>query len=308
MEVKYMMLKKILKHILPNPFEGVYNIGFIPKKYINSCRDWYRGVQWIDTNGFEKDGWFADPFFYGMDDCYFTLLAEQWYYPINRGRLVKLIISRDYKLINVIPILTLDSHLSFPNIWREGGKTYVYPENCQGGTLSMWEFDGDKMYNPRILISEPLIDSQIVKLKDEYFVFAVRFQTGDWTETQQLQIWRSKDLFGPYELIQTIKNIKNHERGAGEVIIVDENTIIRPAQNCEGAYGKEVLLYKMVYDGNQFTEHEFKRISPLGGCKFGEVLHSFNIHGNMCVIDGFAHHHKILYNLLKKTIYHNKQV
>ena len=302
------MLKSLIKKFFPNPFAGDYHIGFVCKDDINKQYDWYKNVVWIDTNGFEKDGWFADPFFYEMDDSCITLLAEQWYYPINRGRLVKMVISYDYKLINVVPILTLDSHLSFPNIWREGDKTYVYPENYEGGTLSIWGFDGHKMYNPRTLISEPLIDSQIVKLKDEYFIFAVRFQTGDWTDTQQLQIWKGKDLFGPYKQIQTIKNIKNYERGAGEIVVIDDATILRPSQNCEGGYGKEVILYKMTYDGVSFREEEHSRISPLTNCKYGEVLHTYNVLNNLCVIDGFAHYHRMWYEFLKKTIYKNKQV
>lgn len=28
-------------------------------------------------------------------------------------------------------------------------------------------------------------------------------------------------------------------------------TLLRPAQNCDGAYGKETIMYEMNYDGSQ---------------------------------------------------------
>ena len=302
------MLKSFIKKIFPNPFSGEYHIGFVCKDCINKISDWYRNVVWIDTNGYEKEGWFADPFFYSVDDNEIVLLAEQLYYPINRGRLVKMTLDKQYKLLSVEPILTLDTHLSFPNVWRENNKIYVYPENYQGGALSIWEFDGYQMSNPKVLIPEPLIDSQIVKLNNEYFIFAVKYQSGEWSDTQHLQIWKSSNLFGPYEHIQTISSSKNYERGAGEIIVIDDKTIIRPAQNCEGGYGKEVILFKMTYDGIYFKEEELERISPSTKSKYGEVLHTYNVMGRVCVIDGFTHYHRLWYKFLKKTIYRDKQV
>lgn len=302
------MLKKILKKIIPSPCAGAYHIGFINTELINKTTDWYKNVVWIDTNGFEKDGWFADPFFYCVDDNEIVLLAEQLYNPINRGRLVKMTIDRQYKLLSVDPILTLDTHLSFPNIWREKNKIYVYPENYQGGALAIWEFDGNQLSNPQVLISEPLNDSQMVKLKDEYFIFAVVNKTGTYADTQHLQIWKSKNLLGPYEHIQTISNTKNYERGAGEVIVVDDNTIIRPAQSCDGSYGKEVILFKMTYDGKQFVEEEIEHIIPLINKKYGEALHTYNVCGDLCVIDGYEHQNRFFYKLAKKTFYRNKEV
>ena len=125
------MIKQVLKKILPNPYKGEYYIGFVDKKDIVPDSDsWYDKVKWIDVNRYKKEGWFADPFFYEVTDTHIILFAEEWLYEIKRGRLVKLTIRRkDYFLEKVDPILTLDTHLSFPIIWKEDGKTYVYPEN-----------------------------------------------------------------------------------------------------------------------------------------------------------------------------------
>lgn len=302
------MLKSRIKKIIHSLIDGRYHIGFVNNDNINKDDKWYKDVNWINTNGFEKDGWFADPFFYEVNENYVILLAEQFYYPINRGRLVKLIINRgNYILEEVHPILTLETHLSFPNIWREDNKVYVYPENYQGKALCIWEFNGDKMCNPKTLIEEPLIDAQVTKIKNEYFIFGVKYVSGSWSDTKELQIWKSESLFGPYLHIQTIHNDYNYERGAGEIIMTN-NTILRPAQNCEGGYGKETILFKMIYDGKKFLEEEVCRISPLKGCKYNKVLHTFNQFDNLCVIDGFTYKYPLIYNLLKRTIYRNKQI
>lgn len=302
------MLKKIIKEFIPSPCTGSYYLGFINKDLINANSDWFNQVKWMNTNGFEKEGWFADPFFYLVNDNEIVLLAEQLYYPINRGRLVKLTLDKDFNLQSVKPILTLDTHLSFPYIWTEEGCTYIIPENHQGGNLSIWDFDGEKMSNPQILIPEALNDSQLVKLKDEYFIFAVKHHVGAWAETRHLHIWKSKNLLGPYQHIQTISNTGNYERGAGGIVVIDTNTILRPAQSCDGAYGKEVILFKMTYDGTQFLEEEIERISPLSNKKYGEALHTYNVYGGLCVIDGFEHQNRLLYKLCKKLFYRNKEV
>jgi hypothetical protein len=165
----------LLKKKILELADGEYYIGFLDKDDIKTCPLWYDKVKWIKTNGFEKDGWFADPFILEVTDDKIILLAEQFYYPINRGRIVQLTLDKSYKLLNVKPILTLSTHLSFPNIWRENGKTYVYPENYQGGALRIYEYKEQGLVNPRTIINEPLLDSQMIKINDKYFVFAVKY-------------------------------------------------------------------------------------------------------------------------------------
>ena len=298
------MIKQVLKKILPNPYKGSYYVGFADKKDIVPDSDsWYDKVKWVDVNQYKKEGWFADPFFYEVTDTHIILFAEEWHYEINRGRLVKLTIRRkDYYLEKVDPILTLDTHLSFPIIWNEDGKIYVYPENEQGGALKIYEFDSSthRLVNPRVLINEHLIDSQIAKIDNNYFIFGVILTSGAWSDTRLLQIYKSDNLFGPFTHIQTIENSNNQERGAGDIIVTQQGTILRPAQNCDGAYGKETIIYEMNYDGCQFIEKELYRILPNEKMCKGEVLHTYNEYNDLCVIDGFQHEHPLLFKLVKR--------
>lgn len=290
-----------LRKFIPSPLEATYHIGFVENPdLIHASNSWYDSVRWIDSRDFDKEGWFADPFFLSMDNDSIVLLAEEFYYAINRGRLVKMTIRRsDYRLLDVKPILTLDTHLSYPIVWKDGQKTYIYPENYQGGALRLWEFDEDKLTNPQVLINERLLDSQMVKIEDTYYIMGVKYVEGKWEETRTLYIYQSNKLKGPYQLIQIIQNDKNEERGAGQISQTDDGKILRPAQCCEGFYGKETIIYEMTLEDGQFEEKEISRVIPDRKHRNGLLLHTFNKMNGMAVIDGLRWEHPILRNLTK---------
>lgn len=295
------------RKLIPSPLEATYHIGFVENPdMIHSSASWYDRVRWIDSRAFDKEGWFTDPFFLSMDEDCIVLLAEEFYYDISRGRLVKMTIRRsDYRLLDVEPILTLETHLSYPIVWQEGQKTYVYPENYQGGALRLWEFDGAKLTNSHVLIQEPLLDSQMVKIRDIYYIMGVKFEVGKWEETRTLYIYQSNSLLGPFQFLQTIHNDKNEKRGAGQIIHTDDGRLLRPAQCCEGFYGKETIIYEMMLENGKFEEEEIGRIVPDRKHRNGLVLHTFNMMNGMAVIDGLRWEHPILRKLT--TWYYNKK-
>lgn len=94
-----------------------WNVGFIQ----NSTEDIINGsavdVKWIIHK--YKDSWFADPFVLDVTEKEITLLVEEFYKPINRGRISKLTVDRKtYILLRCDVILELPTHLSFPLIIR----------------------------------------------------------------------------------------------------------------------------------------------------------------------------------------------
>ncbi|MBQ0046829.1 MAG: hypothetical protein KBT33_04850 [Prevotellaceae bacterium] len=294
-----MNIKQIFKQLIPSPLDYAYHIGFCDKSKVKyNTIEWYDNVSWVDTSKYDSEGWFADPFFLSIDKDRIMIFAEEYVYREGKGRLVKMTIDRNAnKLIDVETILSLPTHLSYPAIFRDGNKIYVYPENSQSGALKIYEYDShhSKLVNPVVLIDKPLLDSQLVKINEDYYIFAVENIEGWWEETQTLKIYRSKQLMGPYEEIQIIKNSKNEERGAG--LIED---FIRPAQCCEGRYGRETILYKLLFDGVCFKEEEIGRILPNEKRKYGAVLHTYNTMGDLVVIDGYADKYPVLSKVYKK--------
>lgn len=298
-------MKSLIKRIIPSPLGGAYHIGFCDKKDIRyNNRSWYDCIKWLDTSDFDSEGWFADPFFLYVNEDAIELLAEQWYYKIGHGRLVKLKINRNtMKLESVKVVLQSKFHLSFPNMIHENGKLYVYPENSEAGKLVIYEYDFEKdvLKNPVTLINKPLIDAQIIKMDSTFFLFAVENINGLWEETRCLGIYMADSLTGEYKMIQKIENKKNHERGAGLIIKGSKpNEIIRPSQDCQMRYGANVILNHMLWNGTSFSESEIARVLPNEKYRFGSVLHTYNEKDGIVVIDGYADYHPIMGRIYKK--------
>ena len=235
-------------------------------------------------------------------DNIIELFAEEMIYRTGRGIIVYLKVEKEScKILEREIMLELDTHLSFPIYIEEGGTIYVYPENYQSGEVRIYEYDekAKKLLNPRTIIKEPLLDAQIVKIGNNYYAFGVRFRTGSQNDTKELIVYQSDSLLGKYELIQIIENERCEERGAG-LIYLEDGHVIRPAQSCEGGYGREVILYELCRDVDGFKERELKRIIPDRRARRGGILHTYNKMKGIVVIDGWAYHRPKLASLYKK--------
>lgn len=288
-----------------------YCIGFLEDYKFPEKVD-YDKIHWLDVNGY-RDGWFADPFILSADSKTIVVLAEEWYYPINYGRISRLTISRDgYRLLDVSPVLQLDTHLSFPYFVRENGKIYICPENEQSGNVIIYEYDADAngLVNPVILINEPLMDVQIFNVGEVYYLNGVEYVTGEQDDTRTLQIFTSKKLLGPYSLSQTIVSDHCDKRGAGLAFTDAKGQLIRPSQCCDNnEYGTAVIFNVLTVENGQVAEKEIARISRNRHRRNGIVLHTFNqCAGNqsdvapeaLTVIDGWDYKHPFMGRLVER--------
>lgn len=274
--------------------ERSYVLGFIEKDPFSSDFD-FRQVKWMNTGNY-KNGWFADPFIFKITDTEIHILAEEYEYSNRKGRLVYLTIQRDgYKLKQVDVMLELDTHLSFPIFFEEGGRIYVYPENYQGKSLKLYEFDESerKLVNPHVLIDGELLDTQIIKIDGMYYAMGVLFSENGHDSTRVLKIYSSHSLAGPFREIQEIKNEFREERGAGRFISIN-GLLIRPAQCCEGGYGRNVIFYEMSIKDGFFLEKEIIRLQPEKNMRNGLGLHTYNHMNGIAVIDGLEYRHRII--------------
>ena len=293
------MIKRILIKLINYFCQVKYEIGFIAASDIpQETNSILKGIEWLNYGDY-KEGWFADPFLLSVTDSFVQVLAEEFSYKTKKGSISLLNIKRDtggYTLEGVKKILELDNHLSFPLILEEQGSVYVCPENYQSGGVYIYEYNknNEKLENPIIIISDPLVDVQIVKHEDAYYAFGVVCKTGRMEETRSINIYKSNNLLGKYALSQTILNDNCEERGAGQ-IFRRNCKIIRPAQCCEGGYGKMLIFYNLEFINGEICETELCRLKPQRLKKNGLSLHTFNVKNGLCVVDG--HDYKNLRNL-----------
>lgn len=268
-----------------------YQIGFIERRFLSLPSDErYQKILWMDYAGYNK-GWFADPFFYKVSENEIQLFVEEFVYSKNKGRLCRIVIDRKgnkMTLKSVHPILELDTHLSFPIILNYKNQEYVYPENWESGRLTIYKYNKaeDKLDNPRVLIDAPLMDSVILQSEEGFYIFGTPNLTNSQNDAMRVDIYFSKDLFGNYNKVQTIENLRKEERSAGNFITTTEGRLIRPVQCCQSSYGKSLVFYNIIKEGNTFKEEKIGRIEPDYSKPNSRALHTFNIHDELCVIDG----------------------
>lgn len=298
----------IVTEFRSNLNKSVYYLGFLREEDLAMPkRKRYSHVKWLDLQGY-KDGWFADPFFLSYDNNRIELLAEEKVYSLGRGIISHLdIVIEKGKFIlkSHTPILILPTHLSFPNIWRENNKVYVYPENWHSGGLNMYEYDNQnkKLINPICLIKEPLVDSQMFKYEGVYYIAGTRQEQSSNVSLKKAEVYMSNDLFGPYKHYCTLTNERKIERGAGQ-IYMENNQLIRPVQKCDNDYGEAVILNELFFEGGLLNEKMITIIEPDEKKRNGKCLHTFNKMNGLCVIDGRDYYYPNIKRLKNKLEYY----
>lgn len=228
-----------------------------------------------------RNRWFADPFILSYDNNTIMLLVEDYWDLDQLGRISKLTIDRQsYVIKDVKVILQLDTHLSFPAIFRKEGKVYIYPENSRAGGLWLYEYnpETDDCKRVKTICDLPLTDAIITDIFGSKQIFSTRepnpnkniLDVYDWNEDKE-----------SFEHSQSIEFEENIARNAGDFFKY-EGTVYRPAQECNGMYGHAVSLQKVEKTGTGYTFTEIRRLVPPKGA-FG--LHTFNTYNGLTVID-----------------------
>lgn len=251
----------------------------------------------VVKNPFKKK-WFADPFILENTDEHLILLVEEFDSSIQRGRIAQIIIDKLKKVIvSCDIILDLPTHLSFPAIYRYKEQIIVHPENSASGASYMYSYDKNAklLVNPIKVLDEPITDAVIIKSGDEYIMYATRVPESNGSI---LRLYVSKNFWGPYIYRSAEKYHSNHARMAGKLFEIN-NKKIRPAQDCNGAYGKAVIFYDRQSILGEIRPHSVKYAG----------VHTFNTLGTIGVIDLKRYDYPLFIkvkDLIKKVLWGGK--
>ncbi len=247
-------------------------------------------IRWISEGKYEGKKWFADPFILDYNETTIYLLVEEFDYQVHRGRIAKLTVDRSkWEVTDCKILLDLDTHLSFPMIWREGENVYVCPENYHSGGWHIYR------YNPRKecldylkqLSNEMLTDATIWQNEKFFWLLSTYEPKPNGSE---LTIWKSDNLYGPYNETQRVKFDENIGRNGG-MIFHDGDTIIRPAQESNHVYGHSLSFQNVTFKDDTFDFKEIYRFhSPHPIYDAG--THTYNQYREMAVIDVKGYRHR----------------
>lgn len=235
-----------------------------------------KGLEKEDVNVVKnpyKTKWFADPFIYEDAEQFLQLFVEEFDKKVKRGRIARIKIDKfTNAIVECKIILDLPTHLSFPAIYRIEDKVYVHPENSESGNSYMYEYDVDTdcLVNPVLVVDKPLTDA-IIRNTEEGFIMTATL--ADNANGNVMSVFQAQSLIGPYMAKETVTLPNDSARMAGHYIKT-QNGIIRPAQNCNGDYGKAVWFYN--------EDEIVGQLLPWG--KF-DGIHTFNYYHGGFVID-----------------------
>ena len=286
---KYIVMSlrtKIYRYV----YEQHWTIGFIEQPITEVLEGMRLIVHYVKN--MPRECWFADPFILDCNDKEILVLAEEFNYDIRRGRIAKLTIDRNtYRLLNYNIVLDLPTHLSFPFVWREKEKVYICPENSASGGWNMYEYDRetDAITFVRKLSDKPLTDAVLTNVNSKNVVIStnIPMQNGN-----RLTVYNEKD-----EIIKEIVLDSNVARNAGDWFRVG-NKCYRPAQDCNGAYGKAVIIQEINNIDSTFDLKDIRRIESTNR-KFTTGCHTFNMYRDIIVVDVHGWRHNFAARLVK---------
>lgn len=284
-----------IKEFIKQYSAETWDIGFIQ----NSLDEILQGneieVRWMKHK--LKDSWFADPFIMDIDDKEIHVLAEEFYKPINRGRIARLIIDRNtLELKHKDVVLEQPTHLSFPAIIRQDGKIYIYPENGESNELNIYE------YNPStnecnkintIMSGEAYEDSVITEIDGKEYLFCTK-QPNPNGNVLNVYCKDNSEKFTHYEDYTFKENVA---RMAGDFFEYN-GKIFRPTQECNIQYGHAVTLQEVTLENGKFSFNEVKRLFSVHP-KLTVGMHTFNMYKGMIVTDALGFHNMWIRKILK---------
>lgn len=245
-------------------------------------------IRWLKMDLF--DNFLADPFLLSTTNGQIKIILEDFTYDDDYGKIALLTLDKQFRQIDHKIVLDTKSHLSYPFVFSENNKHYIFPETKQNGKLSCYEYNPqDESLNfVKDILDLPLLDSTILKYGSKFWIFAT---ISERENDSKLYVFFSDSLLGPYTSHPSnpIKSGLNGTRSAGSFIEVD-GIIYRPTQNCQNIYGESITINKIT----ELTETDVAE-EPYMNIKINKknknncgihTIHTINVMNSIIVVDG----------------------
>lgn len=260
-------------------YNNHWTLGFSEDNLENIVSGKQPTIHWMKNP--YKNRWFADPFILDYSENEITVLVEEYYDPIQRGRISKLTVDRkSYQLKNVDVVLELPTHLSFPIIKRSGDDIYIYPENGASNNLVLYKYNPNTntCKTEKILAKGYLADAVITDLFGEELLFATVVPNHNGKD---LMIYKEKGKI--YQEVNKVHFESNISRNAGDWFTLN-NKVYRPCQDCNERYGEAVIIQEVSKVDDTLSFKKVNRIcSTHHSYKLG--CHTLNHYKGLIVID-----------------------
>jgi hypothetical protein len=251
-------------------------------------------INWLSKSSI--DTFYADPFLLFSKDENLKILLEDFSFDLGYGKISLMTLDKSFNQVNYKILLDTKNHISYPFIFIENNKTYIFPEAGRSGKLSCYEFDpiNESIHFLQDILELPLCDSSIIKQNDKYWIFGTLSEIDidkDKITDYKLYVFFSDSLLGPYvpHYGNPVKSGLDGTRCAGNFILID-GIIYRPTQNCEKQYGESITINKVIQlDEHNIVEEPYMTISinKRKRSNYGMLtIHTINVMDDIIVVDG----------------------
>jgi len=263
--------------------QSVWTIGFVETRIGDILDGSPLQIRWVDI---PKDCWYADPFILNVTEEEIELLVEEWSYELERGIISKVVVDRKTnRIVRTKHLLQLDTHLSFPAIYRSEEKIYVCPENSQSGGLHLYQYNPseESLTYLRCICQLPLTDAVITDIDGDRSLFSTLSESANGNI---LHVFRRNPATKQYAPTATLSFDENIARNAGHFFEY-EGVKYRPAQVCNSAYGQAISLQTVNKEDDSIVFKEVRRLYSTHNSMVNG-MHTFNIHQGVIVVDAWG--------------------
>ncbi|WP_290871133.1 glycosyltransferase [Aquabacterium sp.] len=178
-------------------------------------------------------------------------------------------------------------HVSFPQTLSVDGQVYGVHEARAERRCTLYALDPEGHWTPqRTLLNDvAVIDPTLFRHEGRFWL---AYTDGDLGEQDNLCLHHAERLDGPW-LPHANNPVRTDVRGArmAGAFFEHEGALYRPGQDCLGAYGRGVVLHKVLRCTPEcYTEEVVRHVTPdpQGPCPDG--LHTLSAWGERTLIDG----------------------
>jgi len=250
------------------------------------------------------DRYWADPFPIRVGNQYYIFHEEA---PLShyKGTIVLSIVDTTGKTAGPIPILEKDYHLSYPFVFQWDGEFFMIPETASHHQVELYHcltFPSRWKLERVLLAGLAASDPTPAFLFGKWWLFATIPVSGAGT-AGELHLFYADSPLGPWTAhhANPVKSDVRSTRSAGR-IFENDGQFYRPAQDCSRRYGYAVSINRILQlNPDTYREVEVDKIVPNGGPKLAGV-HTFNVAGDMTVIDCLVRRKKFWTDPLHRTL------
>jgi hypothetical protein len=228
--------------------------------------DWPHDLQGFRPLETPAGRFYADPFVVQTVDGV-QLFVEDAPVGGGPGRIATLALDRSGRALSgPRVVLERPTHLSYPFVFADAGDWYMLPETAGTRTVELFrarDFPGEWEPIAVLLRDIQAADPTLVRHDGRWWLFVAvaTFGANPWDE---LSIYWSETLAGPWHPHRQNPVISDagRARPAGR-ILVSGDSLVRPAQDCLGGYGRRIVLNRIdVLNADEYREVPIGAIEP----------------------------------------------